>query len=121
MAFNGLHVSCSRAGANGDTVAVPQKPIWSQTFTAAGTTDFATPPETEWLSIPGGGEPIINLVARGGAWWATIGPSAPDAQTPAPMPDDPALPTTTRLFVADGADLSVAASRWSRIRVAPVA
>lgn len=109
MAFIGLHIFCSQAGADGGEVQVLRAPVWSETFAAPGTTAKVTPPPTNWPRAPGGGEAVVTARAAGGGWWISIGAA----------PADPTQATTTRIYVGDGDVVSVAADRDCRVRVAP--
>lgn len=100
MAFTGLHIFCSFVGADSDKISLPRKPEWSDTFSTSGTTGAMAPGSRI------DEDAVITVRAVGGAWWIAFGSS----------PADPALATTTRVYVADGDVMSFVVSPGDKVR-----
>ena len=111
MPFSGLHVFCSKVGADGDAHPFVCAPIWSETFSGAGTTANKAPAHDAWSAAPNSGSPVISASVEGGYWWASFGPS----------PGDPTDPATPRLLLDAQGARTIAVSSGDRARVAPAA
>lgn len=104
MALTGLHVACSFAG-NSEVrdlvVQVLRAPVWSETFTAAGTTSKAAPASPR----PESGDPLLNIFSAVDAYVA-IGPN-------------PNATTGPRLFVPARIDTNFAANAGDKLAWIP--